>query len=180
MDLGDVYQAVLVEPKSATLLTPNGEVTRLSDLERAYDCIHLFSGKFRTLSRDQIRIFSAMVHRPVLLLRNLFAFEMSIRENTEPIGVDEFCRRTKAFEGEYSVLVTDTETFLQKCGLLRKFHLRHFYIGTDTAGKVLNALGRLGVEALPAKFTIFPRGTKTKPWIPGLMPYNYSLLHIWR
>lgn len=115
-------------------------------------------GSFNPLHIAHRRIFDGVTKLYSAHKKVVPVFELSInRKDKEPLTFEDLLRRLEQFEWYAPVWVTNALYFFEKTGLVSQWIRPCFQVGYDTADRLLNDHGVLGVSGMNANFVVYPR-----------------------
>jgi hypothetical protein len=115
-------------------------------------------GSFNQLHIAHRRIFDGVTKLYSTHKKVVPVFELSInRKDKEPLTFEDLLRRLEQFKWYAPVWVTNALYFLEKTGLVSEWIRPRFQVGYDTADRLLNDHGVLGVNGMNADFVVYPR-----------------------
>lgn len=149
------------------VVMPNGNITQLlSDfylpdmgtkgLNNGKFCV--VPGSFNPLHIVHRKIFDNINTLYPYSKRIVSVFEISInRKDKGFLSFEDLLHRLEQFEGYAPVWVTNALFFFEKTGLVSQWIRPCFQVGYDTADRLLNDHGILGVSGMAADFVVYPR-----------------------
>lgn len=112
--------------------------------------LHLVSGSFNPIHDAHKNIFNGIDATEKM-------FEIAIeRIDKEFLSLEALRPRLEQMHGVGPILVNRWPYFIQKTGILRNWTVT-FYIGIDTAVRLLEAHGLAGIQGINAKFIVHDR-----------------------
>jgi hypothetical protein len=168
------------------LQTTRGDITPLKDWYTFANAhwvpLHIIPGSFNPLHKGHMAIFESLPfyelseYGDVSMIREILGdprsgrgirtFELSISTvDKVPVCLEEFEARLKQFVGRGPVILTNAPTFQEKIAAIKDvapaMRLRNskliFHIGADTAKRLYNHVGPVGLSAMDALFLVYPR-----------------------
>jgi hypothetical protein len=182
------YQRVLDDPNrlASFVVMPDGQI--VNDLSLAFpleyeeSILAIVPGSFNPLHDAHKAIYNEISDRYASGKRTARAFEISInRRGKESLSLDDLKTRLKQFEWYAPIWITNALYFSEKAGLVSQQTIPHFQIGYDTAERLIQDHGIIGVQGIIAHFVVFPRkindvvlSLDTLKEKYGLIPFNMS------
>jgi hypothetical protein len=115
-------------------------------------------GSFNPLHIAHRKIFDGVTKLYSAHKRVVTVFELSInRKDKEHLTFGDLLNRLEQFEWYAPVWVTNALFFFEKTGLVSQWIRPCFQVGYDTADRLLNDHGVLGVSGMEASFVVYPR-----------------------
>lgn len=125
--------------------------------DTAFFDLHVVPGSFNPLHDGHRHIYDSI---QIDRWDSVKLFEISSsRVDKEDLTKAEVFKRLGQFRGYAPVLVTNESLFVDKIKLLRRRCVAqlHFHMGIDTYQRAVDNYGIAGIEALDAKFHVWPR-----------------------
>lgn len=167
--LKDFYNNLVENNKSFILFSNNSLIDNAS-LSNFYYSIDVLPGSFNPIHEQHKRIYSEL-GRPF--------YELSIfRRSKEDLDLESLHLRLKQFQNS-NVIITRACFFYEKADILKQISQKvNFYIGFDTAQRLLQDHDFKFIESIPCEFWIVPRiidGKKKSFYDLGKnLPFNFS------
>lgn len=169
MNLLQCYNKLKEDRFFSFIVPPTGYIDQYSPALTIYNfnapfapqsVLHVLPGSFNPLHEAHKSIFDSVSS---VSSRNSYKsfYEISIeRVGKEDLSFEELLKRLNQFSGYATVWVTRAKYFIEKSALLREFK-PNFHIGIDTAKRISEQLGFVGMQGIHGNFYVYPRETKS-------------------
>lgn len=142
--------------RSSFMIFPDGQIASSDAGRILYDKyitdLRVVSGSFNPLHEGHKQIFES-AERSVYGHNTVYEISLS-RKDKEFISLEDLAIRLKQFEWYQPVLVNNACLFVEKAGLLFS---AIFHIGYDTAKRLIEYHGTIGVQGINADFCVYGR-----------------------
>lgn len=126
--------------------------------------LHLMPGSFNPLHPGHTAVFN---HVQTFGVNVIHAYELSVyRKGKEFLSYQDILDRISQFDDNDYICITNAARFLEKTGSFESSLHVNFHIGYDTALRLINDDGILGVQGMRASFWVYARASMTFDHLP--------------
>ncbi len=155
----DKYNSILqnVARMQSFVVLPDGQITEISDIINRNSLLCIVPGSFNPLHSGHKSIYDKLdsFYENIKITK---MFEISlIRTEKEFLSFEDLLSRLEQFCWYAPVWVTNASLFIEKTGLIASLVRPNFHIGIDTAERLLNYSGVVGVQGIAANFVVYSR-----------------------